>query len=205
MSAIPTPPLRLQCWDGLQADLPDLWAQAAIENGQLRLGFSLIWQPAGWSLQLPIRQGGESTLPQRRDGLWQHTCFEAFIAAAGAPAYWEFNLSPLGDWNVYRFDGYRAGQCTESAYGQLPLRVIGPRAAPPRGDCRLSAPGALLELELSCALPPMLDNTLRAGAALELGLTAVLETRGGELSYWALQHPGAEPDFHDRRGWLLRL
>src|SRR5205814_10732274 len=33
----------------------------------------------------------------RAHGLWQHTCFEAFIAAQGAAAYYEFNFSPTLD------------------------------------------------------------------------------------------------------------
>ena len=43
----------------------------------------------------------------RTDGLWHHTCFEAFVACAGAPGYLEFNLSPSGEWAVYAFDDYR--------------------------------------------------------------------------------------------------
>ena len=36
----------------------------------------------------------------------------------------------------------------------------------------------------------------------DLALTMVLEEHDGGLSYWALCHPGNEPDFHDRRGFL---
>jgi hypothetical protein len=191
MSANPTPPLQLCCWNGTDAARADLRAQAALEDGRLHLGFSLAWQPSASPPQLPICQGSAGTPPQRRDGLWQHTCFEAFIAAAGSSAYWEFNLSPAGDWNVYRFDDYRAGQRIETAYQQVSLD--------------LSCTQALLVLNLHCPLPPALLQPLQSGAALELGLTAVLEQPGGELSYWALNHPGPEPDFHDRRGWSLRL
>ncbi len=31
------------------------------------------------------------------DGLWQHTCFEAFIGLPGADPYYEFNFSPAGN------------------------------------------------------------------------------------------------------------
>ena len=40
--------------------------------------------------------------PERRDELWQSTCLELFIAKPNEPRYWEINLSPSGDWNVYR-------------------------------------------------------------------------------------------------------
>ena len=47
--------------------------------------------------------------PARLDGLWRGTCFELFLGLAGEPAYREFNLSPSGDWNAYRFDAPRQG------------------------------------------------------------------------------------------------
>jgi len=186
---------------------PQLWAQGCCSPAGLELRYRLIWTPANTTVRVPQRKSEVSGGPQRLDGLWQHTCFEAFAGLLGSDSYWEYNLSPSGDWNVYRFSGYRSGQAPELAYGQLPLTVIGPRAAPPVSDCRQGSPRALLELELCCPLPPPLQQRLQAGTApaLELGLSAVLEGREGELSYWALQHPGNEPDFHDRRGWLVRL
>jgi len=184
-----------------------LWARASCSSAGLQLLYRLVWSPADCTVVVPQRQAGDSSRPQRCDGLWQHTCFEAFVGVIGSDAYWEFNLAPSADWNVYRFGGYRSAQTPEVAYDQLPLTVTGPRAAPPVADCRLEAPGALLELELCCPLLAPWLSGWQGGAspALELGLTAVLEGRDRELSYWALQHPGAEPDFHDRRGWLLRL
>src|SRR5215831_18468784 len=46
--------------------------------------------------------------PERTDELWRHTCFEAFLARAGA-GYLEFNLSPSGQWAAYEFERYRVG------------------------------------------------------------------------------------------------
>ena len=46
--------------------------------------------------------------PGRADDLWRHTCFEAFVGGEGG-GYWEFNLSPSGQWASYRFDAYREG------------------------------------------------------------------------------------------------
>ena len=72
--------------------------------------------------------------PARRDGLWEATCFEFFLAAPGTPAYWEFNLSPAGHWNVYRFADYRTGMTEETAVKALEVRVrrgCGRRAAGP--------------------------------------------------------------------------
>ncbi|MEB3234818.1 MAG: DOMON-like domain-containing protein [Cyanobacteriota bacterium] len=131
------------------------------------------------------------TAPIRGDGLWQHTCLEAFVGASAQEPYWEFNLAPNGAWNVYRLDGYRRGLQQESFYDALPFAVD---RQPQQG------PG-VLEVVLACPLPAPLARA----AELQVGLSAVLEDQRGGLSYWALAHPGPEADFHDRRGWLLRL
>ena len=123
--------------------------------------------------------------PGRRDGLWQHTCLEAFVAACDGEPYWELNLAPSGDWAVYRFDGYRSHQ-------QSP-----PLQAPPF-SIRSSSDG--LELHLRWPLP----KELAASGALSLGITAVLEQRNGAISYWALHHPGPVADFHRREGFTLQ-
>jgi hypothetical protein len=46
--------------------------------------------------------------PTRRNGLWQHTCFEVFVKGSGA-AYFELNISPSRQWAAFCFDAYRQG------------------------------------------------------------------------------------------------
>ncbi|NQV11275.1 MAG: DOMON-like domain-containing protein [Cyanobacteria bacterium] len=125
--------------------------------------------------------------PRRRDQLWQSTCFEAFIAHAGQPAYREVNLSPSGDWNVYRLTGYRA--CLEAETGCRSVLSEVERQ-----------PGSL-RVDLTLDLAPWFGE----GQALDMAVTAVLQHQGGQFSYWALAHTGPEADFHDRRGFLLQL
>jgi hypothetical protein len=128
-----------------------------------------------------------SANPTRRDDLWQETCFEFFLGFKGSPAYWEFNLSPAGDWNVYRFSDYRQGMQTETALTRLPFSCD-----------RLSNPFTLsLELDLS----PIVDPD----QPLELAITMVIKQLSGELSYWALTHSGPEADFHRRDGFQTQL
>lgn len=154
--------------------------------------------PGAARLELHYRVTGAEALllpprsqpPQRRDGLWQHTCLEAFIGPTADGPYWELNLSPSGDWNVYRLEGYRQGLRAEPFYTAVPF------------SSRLEgAEHASLILQLSTLLPP----ELAAAPELAVGLSAVLESSAGAISYWALHHPGAEADFHDRAGWTLRL
>jgi hypothetical protein len=47
-------------------------------------------------------------------------------------------------------------------------------------------------------------SDIKAGS-MQAGLTAVLETSDQGLSYWALAHPGEKPDFHNSKGFLVRL
>jgi hypothetical protein len=121
------------------------------------------------------------------DGLWQHTCFEAFIADPHSARYHEFNLSPSGEWAAYVFAAERLRQ--PDAALLLPPRIVCAHAARTlRLDARLPA----------AALPATTGGWL-------LGLSAVIESTDGALSYWALAHPAARPDFHQRAGWMGRL
>lgn len=138
---------------------------------------SILWPPAGGD-------------PVRRDGLWQHTCLEWFIARRGEAAYWEFNLAPNGDWNVYTLADYRQGLRADPHYGALPLLTFSDEQG--GNDFRVRAP---LPAALAAAQP----------GALELAVTTVVEQRNGALSYWALHHGGAEADFHRRDGFRLRI
>jgi hypothetical protein len=129
--------------------------------------------------------------PERTDGLWQHTCFEAFLRPEGGEAYYEFNLVPSLHWAAYRFSGYRSGMEA--------VREVGP----PRGDAASPddrthfAFSATLEMEGLVALP--LDRPWR------LGLSAIIEEKSGRKSYWALAHPPGAPDFHHPDCFQLEL
>lgn len=130
------------------------------------------------------------TAPLPVDGLWQHTCFEAFVAAAEQPAYREFNFSPSSEWAAYRF--LRERQRDAASEALEPVRLPPPLAE--------TSPGALvLTVHIPASALP------RSPATLAIGLCAVIEERDGRLSYWALQHPGERPDFHHPHGRSLRL
>jgi len=62
-------------------------------------------------------------IPARKNHLWEKTCFELFLAVKNSPQYWEFNLSPAGHWNVYRFGAYRQGMQEEMGFTALPFSV----------------------------------------------------------------------------------
>lgn len=129
----------------------------------------------------------EAESRERRDFLWKETCFEFFLGKKDSDRYWEFNLSPSGHWNVYSFTSYRQGMREEPAFASLPFMV------------RTSADSLRLSLGLD------LKKIIPAEQALQVAVSAVIKERDGKITYWALTHPGPDPDFHRRGGFVIEL
>jgi hypothetical protein len=129
-----------------------------------------------------------ASVPHIGTRLWEHTCFEAFIAVEGQSAYHEFNFAPSGEWAVYAFLGYRKS-------GPHVSEMVPPRIAAHSTKNRLV-------LDTLVRLDGLSASYRRA--SLRLGLSAVIEDSDG-LSYWALCHPTSKPDFHNANGFTLLL
>jgi hypothetical protein len=125
--------------------------------------------------------------PERKFALWEATCLEFFVAIVGHADYWEFNLAPNGNWQVFHLNDYREGLKDEAAINHLPFVVQ-------RDDQRLKLD---LSIDLTCLFPP--------DTALEMAITAVIQSSTGEYSYWALQHGGEAADFHRRTDFVIKL
>jgi hypothetical protein len=136
------------------------------------------------SLRIP-----EADVPST-DPLWQHTCFEAFLAAPDREGYCEYNFSPAGTWAAYRFRRYRefAHTLDEEALIASPVITTTTRR------------NGVLTLEAD--MPPAF---LPSSPILRAGLAAVLEYGDGHLEYRAIHHPAERPDFHHASGWALLL
>jgi hypothetical protein len=117
--------------------------------------------------------------PGRADDLWRHTCFEAFVETN--EGYVEYNLSPSSRWATYRFDRPRVGMRTADEVATV------------KG---LDGAFDMVALEARILLPH---------GARRLGLSAVIESVDGGVSYWALAHPSARPDFHHPDSFILEL
>jgi len=125
-------------------------------------------------------------LPKRKYDLWEETCFEFFVGIKNNPDYWEFNLSPAGHWNVFHLDDYRQGLQEEMAVTSLPFSVQHTDAL-------------LVDLEVD------LNQFISAEQSLEVGITTVIKSEDGNLSYWALTHCAEEADFHRRESFIVEL
>jgi hypothetical protein len=129
-----------------------------------------------------------SLSPSRKDELWRATCFEFFLAIKDQPGYWEFNMSASGDWNVYQMGAYRRiGFRQETAISQLPF------------EFRKEADRVTLEVSVD------LTSIFRPQAELQMGITAIIQTKDGNETYWALAHPAPQADFHLRESFILPL
>jgi hypothetical protein len=172
---------------------PDLTVsgQARRQGGRQAGRLELVWRLAGDLDALVLPDPSPSR--RRCDGLWQTTCLEAFWGFAGQEPYWELNLAPSGDWNLYRLSHYRG-----------PLTPVALAAAPP-WQVRRTAGEQELAVVLDLSEVVGADEPGVEGLPLEISLTAVIEQVGQGASYWALAHTGAEPDFHRRDSFWMRL
>jgi hypothetical protein len=161
---------------------------AAVESFLVRFEFTedylhLQYEVTGElsALNIPAMQ-----TPCPVDGLWQHTCFEAFIAVNGEERYYEFNFSPSSAWAAYAFSSYRC-------------RSVWTIKNPPIIIFTETDESLLMDVLIDVDdLPLKLENQ-----SFQLGLTAVIETNEGGLSYWALQHSDGAADFHQRKHFVL--
>ena len=119
----------------------------------------------------------------REDGLWNRTCGELFLAP-DTPGYREYNFAPTGRLAAYDFRDYRK---LAGPYEPLEMPDISVRT----GDTM-----AVLDAALN---PREIIGFTRANVSM------VIEEEGGHLSYWALAHPGARPDFHHPDSFLHEI
>ena len=162
-----------------------VWSITAVAEftTRTRLSCRYVLQGEVARLRIPQARAG-----RRADGLWKHTCFEAFVSADAA-AYYEFNFSPALDWAAYRFDDYRTGMTAATLVHAPGLQVR--RSS---DSLELAATVHLEGLTQLCDAP-----------ALQVALAAVVEEADGRLGYWALQHPPGNPDFHHPDSFTLEL
>lgn len=165
---------------------PDLLVSAEViwrKDGVLELSYGLRSKADG-SLSDVLLQPSAQT-PQRQDQLWTHCCFEAFLTLPDQQNYWELNISPAGDWNLYSLENYRQGQKAEASVQS------------PRVNVQRSPLACQCDVQLD--LRPWWPDVFKAPL---LGLAVVLERSDASLSYWATRHHQEVADFHDRRSFL---
>lgn len=115
-------------------------------------------------------------------GLWNHTCFEAFLKPVAMDRYYEFNFALSPAWMAFQFDQYRL-----------------PQPPVPATDFQIQSMNwdhvqNQLTIEVTNKTP--YKN-------FHVGLTAVLEEKTGVKHYCALAHKGLKADFHLAESFTL--
>jgi len=173
---------RLIPFEAPQIPAISLTGRVTLENHALTVSYSLTGELES-VLFPPV-----SAVSSRRDELWKWTCFEFFLAIRDQPGYWEFNMSPSGDWNAYQMDAYRRiGFREERAISRLPF------------ESRKESDAFRLEVSVD------LTCLVQDEAELQMGITAVIRTKDSRETYWALVHAAPYADFHLRESFILPL
>lgn len=152
-------------------------ADLEISDGRLLIEYSAIGPIE--RIRLPDR----SQSPARRDGLWEHTCLEFFVAEKDVKDYWEFNFSPSLDWQSYKFIDYRS-RCGDETGVVVDLE---------RYDSRTH-----IELRAQVSGLPLFKHPKRMIG----GFAMVVEFCDRKKEYWATEHVADHPDFHSRKSFI---
>ena len=129
--------------------------------------------------------------PGRADNLWEHTCFEAFIALENSPEYLEVNLASSGQWNIYEFKNYRSSRIEAD---QVTCKTTILKA---KTNFNIQA-------EIGLGGVQWIKNS-KKDVDLQIGLSGVIELKNKIKSYCALTHKSEKPDFHKKQSFILKL
>ncbi len=129
-----------------------------------------------------------SKSPAKKDGLYNTTCFEIFIANSSGQ-YLEWNFSPALDWCLFSFESERKKSSDllgKESFSQFHFDVN---------------PQSLnLKVQLDSA---RIRKVLNSPGKLKASMTAVIEFQSGKKDYYAFKHLKDKPDFHDLNGFLI--
>lgn len=152
-------------------------------NTDLFVEVSLLAEGPLWLIEYKVSKTSQDsklswppvTTDERKQGLWNSTCFEAFFVFEDG-SYEEWNFSPSGEWNCFSFTDYRTPQELVEKSVKTPMIK--------------SPENGVLKVTIEKRSSPSLIN-----------LTSVLEvkTNGNKtLHYFAKRHPEDKADFHDK-------
>jgi hypothetical protein len=166
-----------------RSQLPPLKLEGHIQRTHPQLSLTLTLSGNLETVEIPP----PAATPRRKNQLWKTTCFEFFLGLIHSPSYWEFNLSPTGDWNVYHFASYRQGMQAENTFSTLPFTI--------------TAQSKKLTVNLETSLEPLIPIEQK----LDIAIATVVSFKDKKISYWALNHCSSEADFHRRESFTIQL
>ncbi len=159
-----------------------LEAEIHLAGPELVLEFSLTDPQGLFELPKTTAEWSGSQVA-RQDGLWQTTCFEAFLQPSGQSKYYEFNFALNPAWNSYEFATYREPQ-PPKATADFNLRAVSWSSEQKHLIVRLENQSGVTKFHA--------------------GLTAILQEKSGIKHYYAAAHRGPKPDFHLPESFILQ-
>ncbi len=156
-------------------DIPSITGSVTRSGSNLRIEFKPLILPG-------VVWPQPDTKPQRKDNLWQSTCFECFIGTSGAESYLEINASPRGDWQVYDFTSYRELTSTTK---RVSVQVE-------TNNYSTKEKSIVMNIDLGSTS----FVTRNASENWKISVSVVLKRESGDHLYYASSHPSPKPDFH---------
>ena len=153
-------------------DTTTIKASIELKNNQLKLEYQIVTDLSQYSLPKQTKQ-------QRVDNLWLDTCFELFIANVNDDRYWEINISPSTEWNIYQFRSYKDDMRESNS-------LITPIIKRYRYDNKYY---------LSFESKVQRDIWSRE---LQINLCVILLDIKGVRQFYSIERRKGSPDFHDR-------
>ncbi len=125
----------------------------------------------------------KQTKQERANELWLDTTFELFIAPTNSDEYWEINISPSTQWNVYHFTSYKEGMKESNIISQPTIKTD-----EYHNEYRLT---------FNSTVPnEHFDHVL------QINLCVILLDQKGVRHFYSIKRREGSPDFHDRDSFM---
>ena len=150
-------------------------AKLEIEKKTIKLEFNIVGERKNYIFP-------SISPPKRAKELWKATCFELFFTSKNQKGYYEINISPSKQWNIYTFKGYR-DFVTETEIASNPIITMSQQ----KDEYTLLFESTLDEVGLT-------EN-------LVFNLAVILLDSNNIRHFYAINRTLGAVDFHNREMW----
>ena len=148
-----------------------------IRHNQLMLDYQILGDLSHYHFPQKTKQ-------ERADELWKETTFELFIAPLNSDEYWEINISPSTQWNMYHFTSYKEGMKASNIISLPSIKTY-----EYQNEYRLS---------FKSIIPKEYFDRV-----FSINLCVILLDQKGERHFYSIERRKRLPDFHDRDTFFL--
>jgi len=168
--------------DTKEENLLKIEAIANISQKNIKLNFQIIGNIEAYFIHSKLEN--EEKI-ERKNELWKSTCFELFIANEQSEEYYEINISPFKQWNIYHFDGYKKGM---KEFKKVSEPII--QMTKENYNYKLS-----FEIEF--------NQKIFNNEGLSFNLATIILDKNN-LRHFYTMYPRKTADFHNRMSWKTK-